>query len=125
MKALIFNKALLLTALAGLAFTSCSNNDDGDVEAPGNLTNYSFKLQKTAETFCSSNDIALGQNEDWYQKIQDFRTAGDEQNERNHPYYFGAADKPCGEAVQTLTQKHVVKRYIIAQKVVPLHYASE
>ena len=37
----------------------------------------------------------------------------------------GAADKPCGEAVQTLTQKHVVKRYIIAQKVVPLHYASE
>ena len=38
---------------------------------------------------------------------------------------LGAADKPCGEAVQTLTQKHVVKRYIIAQKVVPLHYASE
>ncbi len=40
-------------------------------------------------------------------------------------YNNGAADKPCGEAVQTLTQKHVVKRYIIAQKVVPLHYASE
>ena len=39
--------------------------------------------------------------------------------------HSGAADKPCGEAVQTLTQKHVVKRYIIAQKVVPLHYASE
>ena len=39
--------------------------------------------------------------------------------------FYVAADKPCGEAVQTLTQKHVVKRYIIAQKVVPLHYASE
>ena len=77
MKALIFNKALLLTAFAGLAFTSCSNNDDGDVEAPGNLTNYSFKLQKTAETFCSSNDYILGENESWYQKLCDFENQTD------------------------------------------------
>ncbi len=113
MKALIFNKALLLTALAGLAFTSCSNNDDGDVEAPGNLTNYSFKLQKTAETFCSSNDIALGQNEDWYQKIQDFRTAGDEQNERNHPYYFLHKDKaPASNGNVDEAEKTFVLNYL-------------
>ena len=28
----------------------------------------------------------------------------------------GAPDKPCGEAVQMLTQKHVAKRYMIAKK---------
>ena len=28
-------------------------------------------------------------------------------------------------AVQMLTQKHVAKRYMIAKKVVPLHYESE
>ena len=37
----------------------------------------------------------------------------------------GAPDKPCGRAVQMLTQKHVAKRYMIAKKVVPLHYESE
>ena len=39
--------------------------------------------------------------------------------------YTGAPDKPCGEAVLMLTQKHVAKRYMIAKKVVPLHYESE
>ena len=39
--------------------------------------------------------------------------------------FLGAPDKPCGEAVLMLTQKHVAKRYMIAQKVVPLHYESE
>ena len=29
---------------------------------------------------------------------------------------LGAPDKPCGEAVQMLTQKHVAKRYMIAKK---------
>ena len=29
---------------------------------------------------------------------------------------IGAPDKPCGEAVLMLTQKHVAKRYIIAKK---------
>ena len=38
---------------------------------------------------------------------------------------LGAPDKPCGRAVQMLTQKHVAKRYMIAKKVVPLHYESE
>ena len=28
-------------------------------------------------------------------------------------------------AVQMLTQKHVAKRYIISQKVVPLHHETE
>ena len=28
----------------------------------------------------------------------------------------GATDKPCGEAVQTLTQKHVAKRHMIVPK---------
>ena len=42
-----------------------------------------------------------------------------------HSYFFGAPDKPCGGAVLMLTQKHVAKRYMIAQKVVPLHYESE
>ena len=37
----------------------------------------------------------------------------------------GAPDKPCGRAVQMLTQKHVAKRYIISQKVVPLHHETE
>ena len=37
----------------------------------------------------------------------------------------GAPDKPRGRAVQMLTQKHVAKRYMIAKKVVPLHYESE
>ena len=40
-------------------------------------------------------------------------------------YNMGAPDKPCGRAVQMLTQKHVAKRYMIAKKVVPLHYESE
>ena len=39
--------------------------------------------------------------------------------------FCGAPDKPCGRAVQMLTQKHVAKRYMIAKKVVPLHYESE
>ena len=39
--------------------------------------------------------------------------------------FTGAPDKPCGRAVQMLTQKHVAKRYMIAKKVVPLHYESE
>ena len=29
---------------------------------------------------------------------------------------FGAPDKPCGEAMQMLTQKLVAKRYMIAKK---------
>ena len=32
---------------------------------------------------------------------------------------------PVGGAVLMLTQKHVAKRYMIAKKVVPLHYESE
>ena len=45
--------------------------------------------------------------------------------EVNTKNVFGAPDKPCGRAVQMLTQKHVAKRYMIAKKVVPLHYESE
>lgn len=113
MKAIKFNKALMLTAFAGLAFTSCSNSDDGDVKTPGNLTNYSFKLEKTAETFCSSNDITLGQKEQWYQKIQDFRGAGDEQNKQNHPYYFQHKDKaPTTDGNVDQAEKEFVLNYL-------------
>ena len=37
---------------------------------------------------------------------------------------FGATDKPCGEDVRMLTKKNVAKRYMIAKKLVPLHYES-
>ena len=34
----------------------------------------------------------------------------------------GAIDKPCGESVRSLTQKHVAKRYMIAEKLLSLHH---
>ena len=36
----------------------------------------------------------------------------------------GAIDKPCGESVRRLTQKHVAKRYMIAEKLLSLHHES-
>ena len=39
-------------------------------------------------------------------------------------YKSGTTDKPCGEGVRMLTQKHVAKRYMFAEKLVPLHYES-
>ena len=38
--------------------------------------------------------------------------------------YGGAIDKPCGESVRGLTQKHVAKRYMIAEKLLSLHHES-
>ena len=116
MKALKFNKALLLTAFAGLAFTSCSNSDDGDVETPGNLTNYSFKLQKTAETFCSSNDYTLGQWEEWYQKLCDFEKNSDNdlKNGGHSAYikykaYAPSESEDRGEAVSQAEYDYVMQ----------------
>ena len=37
---------------------------------------------------------------------------------------YGAIDKPCGESVRRLTQKHVAKRYMIAEKLLSLHHES-
>ena len=37
---------------------------------------------------------------------------------------LGAIDKPCGESVRRLTQKHVAKRYMIAEKLLSLHHES-
>ena len=37
---------------------------------------------------------------------------------------IGAIDKPCGESVRRLTQKHVAKRYMIAEKLLSLHHES-
>ncbi len=116
MKTLKLTKALMLTAFAGLAFTSCSNSDDGvDGNVPGNLTNYSFKLEKTAALQCSSNDIALAQNESRYQKIQDFINAGDDQNRVNHPYYFLHKDK-CPADINKIDQ---------AEKAFVLNYLAQ
>ena len=39
--------------------------------------------------------------------------------------YMAHPTNPVGGAVLMLTQKHVAKRYMIAKKVVPLHYESE
>ena len=36
----------------------------------------------------------------------------------------GAIDKPCGESVRRQTQKHVAKRYMIAEKLLSLHHES-
>ena len=40
------------------------------------------------------------------------------------PDFSGAIDKPCGESVRRLTQKHVAKRYMIAEKLLSLHHES-
>ena len=37
---------------------------------------------------------------------------------------IGAIDKPCGESVRRQTQKHVAKRYMIAEKLLSLHHES-
>ena len=45
------------------------------------------------------------------------------ENEFSRPE-IGAIDKPCGESVRRLTQKHVAKRYMIAEKLLSLHHES-
>lgn len=89
MKTFTLTKFLMLSAFAGIAFTSCSNND-GDEEngVPGNLTGISFNLEKTAEVQCSSNDIKLGEKEWWYQKLQDFENGGQSWIESSHAAYW-------------------------------------
>ena len=38
--------------------------------------------------------------------------------------YYGAPDKPCGGGHTDANSKTVAKRYMIENKLVPLHYES-
>lgn len=65
---------LLMSALMGITLASCSSddaiNDNGNNN--GTPATYELKLEKAAETRCSSNDIEIAEGAWWwYYKVMD------------------------------------------------------
>ena len=58
---------MLAAAIMAVGLASCSTSDDPETSTSG--APIEFKLAKTVEMNCSSDDVVLGEWESWYYKV--------------------------------------------------------
>lgn len=105
-------KTMLAAAIMAAGLASCSNSDD--LESNNGSAPIEFKLAKTVEMNCSSDDVVLGEWESWYYKVQDYQYTTKEHMPASYALFVDKAPaQGNGEAVTT-EEKDKVMAYLAA-----------